>query len=125
MATLAITVYIVLTAAAVAKAARHGPPPRIASALHAASARYSVPYWQLRNVSACESVGYTDFYNGPGTVPPYSTSPRSVGLFQFLYSTWLGTPYRRFDRMNHWANAMAAAWLVRQDGGWSEWVCKP
>lgn len=91
-----------------------GPPPAVDHALHTASARYGVPYSQLRSVSWCES-----------RWRPSAVGNGSYGLFQFLRGTWARTPYARRSVFDGLANALAAAWLVRRDGGWQEWSCQP
>jgi soluble lytic murein transglycosylase-like protein len=55
----------------------------------------------------------------------YNRSSGASGLFQFLPSTWQRTPFRMLDVFDAYSNALAAAWLVRQDGGWREWSCRP
>ncbi len=99
-----------------APAARSGTGPSrvVDRALHAASARYHVSYWEMRTVSYCESRWH-----------PWSVGSGSYGLFQFLPSTFAHTPYGRRSIFDPYANALAAAWLVRHDGGWSEWTCRP
>lgn len=91
-----------------------GPPPSVDHALHVASARYGVPYSELRSVSWCES-----------RWRPNAEGAGSYGLFQFLPGTWRRTPYRARSVFDAGANALAAAWLVRRDGGWREWSCQP
>lgn len=111
---LVITVYLCLAAATVARA--HGRvPKRVDAAIHAASRRYGAPYLEMVAVSWCESRWF------PGAV-----GDGSYGLFQFLKGTWARTPYARFSVFNPEANALAAAWLWRADGGsWREWTCQP
>lgn len=93
------------------------PPPAIARAITAAVAVYGVPYWQAVAVSRCETAGWTDFYN---------ERSKAAGLFQFLASTWLSTPFADVSRFNLYANALAAGWLWRHDGkSWREWTCQP
>jgi soluble lytic murein transglycosylase-like protein len=68
--------------------------------------------WALR-VAKCESN-----YN------PYAVNRSSgaSGLFQFLPSTWAGSPYHAQSVFDPSANAHAAAWLYQRDGP-SQWVC--
>lgn len=68
--------------------------------------------WALR-VAKCESN-----YN------PYAVNRSSgaSGLFQFLPSTWAGSPYHAQSVFDPTANATAAAWLYHRDGP-SQWVC--
>ena len=47
------------------------------------------------------------------------------GLFQFLHSTFDTTPYGHHNIYSPKWNALAAMWLVRHDGGWRQWACKP
>src|SRR5215831_16599184 len=68
--------------------------------------------WALR-VAKCESN-----YN------PYAVNRSSgaSGLFQFLPSTWAGSPYRAQSVFDPTANAHAAAWLYQRSGP-GQWVC--
>lgn len=53
---------------------------------------------------------------------PYARNPDGAsGLFQFMPSTWAGTPYARDSVFDAVANARAAAWLYarRGPGAWS------
>ena len=45
------------------------------------------------------------------------------GLFQFVPSTFAGTPYGEYDIYDPWANANAAAWMW-SEGQKSAWVCQ-
>ena len=45
------------------------------------------------------------------------------GLFQFVPSTFAGTPYGEYDIYDPWANANAAAWMW-SEGQKSSWVCQ-
>jgi soluble lytic murein transglycosylase-like protein len=92
----------------------NGVPRTVDRALHHASSKYGVPYWEMRSVAWCESR-----WN------PRAVGSGSYGLMQFIRSTWSATPYARRDIFDPWWNALAAAWLVRQSGGWSHWTCKP
>jgi Transglycosylase SLT domain len=72
---------------------------------------------QALRVAACES-GYN-----PNAV---NASSGATGVFQFLYSTWLGTPYAKYSRTNAWANVNAAHYVFARDGNsWREWTCQP
>src|SRR5437899_18883 len=62
--------------------------------------------WALR-VASCES-GYN-----PNAV---NASSGAAGLFQFLRSTWAGTPYAGSSIFDPVANAKAAAWLYSTYG---------
>lgn len=70
--------------------------------------------WLLR-IPGCES-SWT-----PGLAP---NSAGATGLYQFLPSTWAGTPYGRRSIYSARWQAEAAHWLYTKDGGGSEWVCK-
>jgi hypothetical protein len=66
-------------------------------------------------VATCES-----------TLNPYAVNRSSdaEGVFQFLASTWRGTPYAGYSRFNAWANISAAHWVYVRDGhSWREWQC--
>ncbi len=45
------------------------------------------------------------------------------GLFQFVPSTFAGTPYGQYDIYDAWANANAASWMW-SEGQKSSWVCQ-
>jgi len=45
------------------------------------------------------------------------------GLFQFVPSTFAGTPYGQYDIYDPWANANAAGWMWAE-GQKSSWVCQ-
>jgi len=49
---------------------------------------------------------------------PSAYNPRSgaAGLGQFLYSTWMTTPYGQegYSRYNAYANHAAVVWMIRQ-----------
>jgi hypothetical protein len=45
------------------------------------------------------------------------------GLFQFVPSTFAGTPYGEYDIYDAWANANAAGWMW-SEGNKSSWVCQ-
>ncbi|MGH7775639.1 MAG: transglycosylase SLT domain-containing protein [Candidatus Dormibacterales bacterium] len=69
--------------------------------------------WALK-VAFCES-GYN-----PNAVNPYSGTE---GLFQFMPSTWAGTPWGRDSPFDAHDNALAAAWLYQREGS-SPWQCQ-
>jgi LysM repeat protein len=72
---------------------------------------------QALRVAACESS-----YN------PYAVNRSSgaSGVFQFMPSTWAGTPYAGYSMFNASANIHAAYWLFQRDGySWREWSCQP
>jgi soluble lytic murein transglycosylase-like protein len=103
---------MVLALAGTAQAAT--PPPKVEKALRNAAAKWGVPYSELKAVAWCESR-----WN------PRAVGAGSYGLMQFIPSTWAATPYRHRDIYDPWWNALAAAWLVRHDGSWRQWSCKP
>jgi hypothetical protein len=45
------------------------------------------------------------------------------GLYQFVPSTFEGTPYGQYDIYDPWANANAASWMWAE-GHKNEWVCQ-
>jgi hypothetical protein len=45
------------------------------------------------------------------------------GLYQFVPSTFAGTPYGQYDIYDPWANANAAGWMW-SEGKKSDWVCQ-
>ena len=105
-----------VTVGARAATATLTPPRLVDEALRLAAVTYDVPYPELRAVSYCESRWTKG--SGDGTADPRN-------LFQITEETWAKTPYRHFNPLHPFANALAAAWLVKQDGGWHEWTCKP
>jgi len=68
--------------------------------------------WALR-VASCESG------DNPNAV---NASSGASGLFQFLRSTWAGTPYAASSVFDPVANARAAAWLYARSGP-GQWQC--
>jgi hypothetical protein len=75
-------------------------------------------YGQSRNdmlrVARCESGLDPNAVGGGGAYH---------GLFQFVPSTFAGTPYGEYDIYDPWANANAAAWMW-SEGQKSSWVCQ-
>jgi soluble lytic murein transglycosylase-like protein len=69
--------------------------------------------WALR-VANCESHYNPQAVNG---------SSGASGLFQFLPSTWAGSPFTGSSVFDPAANARAAAWLYQRSGG-AVWSCK-
>jgi len=93
--------------------------PSSLEALRLSSIAYGVPYSQMLSVALCET---------GGSLNPRSknSSSSASGLLQFLTSTFANTPYAREDIFSPYANALAAGWLWRSDGGsWREWSCQP
>jgi ABC-type Mn2+/Zn2+ transport system ATPase subunit len=73
----------------------------------------AVVSWALR-LAQCES-----------NFNPYAVNRSSgaAGLFQFLATTWAGTPWRAQSPFDPNANALAAAWLYSKYGP-GQWSCK-
>ena len=101
---------------AIAARSNHpGPPADIAkditdafSPLGAAALQWAM------NVAWCESRYHPNSVN---------TDSGASGLFQFLPSTWSGTPYASQSPFDPRANALAAAWLYSHYGP-GRWVCQ-
>jgi regulator of protease activity HflC (stomatin/prohibitin superfamily) len=109
-------------AAAQAQAARiaalnnHPPPPaNIAKIITDAFSTLGqdAVVWALR-IAYCESRYHPNSVN---------TSSGASGLFQFLPSTWGGTPWAGQSPFDPVANAQAAAWLYSHYGP-GRWSCK-
>lgn len=98
------------------QALRHAPS--VQEALSLASVAYGVPRWQLAAVAGCESHQQAGAYN---------RSSGATGLMQFLPSTFAATPFGRagLSIWSPYANVMAAAWKVREEGGFGAWTCRP
>jgi len=94
------------------RVARHGfDYPHL---IRLAAIAYGYSSSTLERKARCESVNFTDFYN---------EDSHASGVFQFLPSTWRGTPYGRFNIFDPFANVLAGAWMhARGRGG--EWVCR-
>lgn len=62
-----------------------------------------------------------------GTLDPYAlnSSSGAEGWLQFMPSTWAHTPFAAWPRTNPFAQALAAAQIVRADGGYAQWSCRP
>jgi len=103
-------------AAQIAARSNHpAPPPDIAkditdafSPLGPAAVQWAV------NVAYCESRYHPNSVN---------SDSGASGLFQFLPSTWSGTPYASQSPFDPRANAFAAAWLYSHYGP-GRWVCQ-
>jgi hypothetical protein len=91
------------------------PPPSIQQIITGAFAPLgeSAVGWALQ-IAFCEST------DNPNAV---NTDSNAQGLFQFLPSTWVGTPYASQSPFDPTANAAAAAWLL-QTYGPSQWECQ-
>jgi hypothetical protein len=68
----------------------------------------------MLRVARCESGLNPSAVGGGGTYH---------GLFQFVPSTFSGTPYGEYDIYDPWANANAAGWIWAE-GKKSSWVCQ-
>ena len=103
-------------AEAIAARGNHpAPPPEIArdivdafSPLGAGAVQWAM------NVAWCESRYHPNSVN---------TDSGASGLFQFLPSTWSGTPYASQSPFDPRANSFAAAWLYSHYGP-GRWVCQ-
>jgi Transglycosylase SLT domain len=110
------TVAAAAQAAAIAARSNHAPPPPyIAKIITDAFSPLgpAAVQWAI-NVAYCESRYHPNSVN--------STSGAS-GLFQFLPSTWGGTPWASQSPFDPVANAQAAAWLYSHYGP-GRWQCK-
>ena len=103
-------------AAAIAARSNHpGPPADIAKDITDAFSPLgpAAVQWAM-NVAYCESRYHPNSVN---------TDSGASGLFQFLPSTWSGTPYASQSPFDPRANAFAAAWLYSHYGP-GRWVCQ-
>jgi hypothetical protein len=109
-------------AAAQAEAARYAamsnhppPPPNIAQDINDAFSPLGprAVQWAM-NVAYCESRYHPNSVN---------SDSGASGLFQFLPSTWGGTPWASQSPFDPAANAKAAAWLYSRYGP-GRWVCQ-
>lgn len=103
-------------AAAIAARSNHpAPPAAIAKDITDAFSPLgpAAVQWAM-NVAWCESRYHPNSVN---------TDSGASGLFQFLPSTWSGTPYASQSPFDPRANAFAAAWLYSHYGP-GRWVCQ-
>jgi hypothetical protein len=91
------------------------PPPEIAKDITDAFSPLgpAAVQWAM-NVAWCESRYHPNSVN---------TDSGASGLFQFLPSTWSGTPYANQSPFDPRANSFAAAWLYSHYGP-GRWVCQ-
>ena len=91
------------------------PPPEIAKIITDAFSPLGARavQWAM-NVAYCESRYHPNSVN---------TDSGATGLFQFMASTWSGTPWASQSRLDPVANAQAAAWLYNRYGA-GRWTCK-
>ena len=91
------------------------PPPEIAKDItDAFSPRGAAAVQWAMNVAWCESRYHPNSVN---------SDSGASGLFQFLPSTWSGTPYANQSPFDPRANSFAAAWLYSHYGP-GRWVCQ-
>ncbi|MHB8613645.1 MAG: transglycosylase SLT domain-containing protein [Candidatus Dormibacteraceae bacterium] len=102
--------------AAIAARSNHPPPPPyIAKIINDAFSPLgpAAVQWAI-NVAYCESRYHPNSVN---------SSSGASGLFQFLLSTWGGTPWASQSPFDPVANAQAAAWLYSHYGP-GRWQCQ-
>jgi hypothetical protein len=103
-------------AAAIAARSNHAPPPaNIAKIINDAFAPLgpAAVQWAI-NVAYCESRYHPNSVN---------SDSGASGLFQFMPSTWGGTPWATQSPFDPVANAQAAAWLYSHYGP-GRWTCQ-
>jgi hypothetical protein len=103
-------------AAVIAARSNHaGPPPDIAKDITDAFSPLgpAAVQWAM-NVAYCESRYHPNSVN---------SSSGASGLFQFLPSTWSGTPWANDSPFDPAVNALAAAWLYSHYGP-GRWQCQ-
>ena len=100
----------------IAKLNNHPPPPaeigKIITDAFSPLGQDAV-VWAMR-IAYCESRYHPNSVN---------TDSGATGLFQFMASTWSGTPWANQSRTDPVANAQAAAWLYSHYGP-GRWSCK-
>jgi hypothetical protein len=91
------------------------PPPYIAKIIYDAFSPLGsrAVQWAI-NVAYCESRYHPNSVN---------TDSGASGLFQFMPSTWSGTPWANQSPFDPVANANAAAWLYNRYGP-GRWTCQ-
>jgi hypothetical protein len=72
------------------------------------------------SVAWAEKIAFCESTYDPNAV---NVASGAEGLFQFLPSTWQGTPFASASPFDPRANAQAAAWLL-QTYGPSQWECR-
>ncbi len=70
-------------------------------------------------VNWAEQIAWCESRYNPNAV---NSDSDAEGLFQFLATTWAGTPFASASRLDPSANAHAAVWLL-QTYGPSQWEC--
>jgi uncharacterized protein YraI len=87
---------------------------QIVDIIHEAADNYGQSGEDMLRVARCESGLNPSAVGGGGAYH---------GLFQFVPSTFAGTPYGEYDIYDPWANANAAGWMW-SEGNKSNWVCQ-
>jgi multidrug efflux pump subunit AcrA (membrane-fusion protein) len=103
-------------AAVIAARSNHAPPPpNIAKIINDAFSPLgpAAVQWAI-NVAYCESRYHPNSVN---------SDSGASGLFQFMPSTWGGTPWANQSPFDPVANAQAAAWLYSRYGP-GRWTCQ-
>ena len=103
-------------AAVIAARSNHAPPPpNIAKIINDAFSPLgpAAVQWAI-NVAYCESRYHPNSVN---------SDSGASGLFQFMPSTWSGTPWANQSPFDPVANAQAAAWLYSHYGP-GRWTCQ-
>jgi len=86
---------------------------QIVGIIHEAAGNYGQSADDMLQVARCESGLNPSAVGGGGTY---------YGLYQFVPTTFAGTPYGSYDIFDPWANANAAAWMW-SEGHRGDWVC--
>ena len=87
---------------------------QIIDIIYEAAGNYGQSGEDMLRVARCESGLNPSAVGGGGAYH---------GLYQFVPSTYAGTPYGQYDIYDPWANANAAAWMW-SEGKKSSWVCQ-
>jgi uncharacterized protein YraI len=87
---------------------------QIVDIIYEAADNYGQSREDMLRVARCESGLDPNAVGGGGAYH---------GLFQFVPSTFAGTPYGEYDIYDPWASANAAAWMW-SEGQKSSWVCQ-
>jgi hypothetical protein len=87
---------------------------QIVDIIYEAADSYGQSRESMLRVARCESGLNPNAVGGGGAYH---------GLFQFVPSTFAGTPYGEYDIYDPWANANAAGWMW-SEGMKSSWVCQ-
>jgi hypothetical protein len=87
---------------------------QVVDVIYEAADNYGQSREDMLRVARCESGLNPSAVGGGGTYH---------GLFQFVPSTFAGTPYGEYDIYDPWANANAAGWMW-SEGNKGNWVCQ-